>query len=103
VLVLDEPTNDLDIETLDLLEDLLAQYDGTVFLVSHDRAFLDNVVTQVIAAEGEGVGRNMPGDTMTGCGSKVRRGDEYARHAKSLAGEKGSARSRLSASKAGQA
>ncbi|TXG98475.1 MAG: ATP-binding cassette domain-containing protein, partial [Zoogloea sp.] len=54
VLVLDEPTNDLDIETLDLLEDLLAQYDGTVFLVSHDRAFLDNVVTQVIAAEGEG-------------------------------------------------
>ncbi len=54
VLVLDEPTNDLDIETLDLLEDLLAQYDGTVFLVSHDRAFLDNVVTQVIAAEGDG-------------------------------------------------
>ena len=54
MLVLDEPTNDLDIETLDLLEDLLAQYDGTVFLVSHDRAFLDNVVTQVIAAEGDG-------------------------------------------------
>jgi len=54
VLVLDEPTNDLDIETLDLLEDLLAGYDGTVFLVSHDRAFLDNVVTQVIAAEGDG-------------------------------------------------
>jgi ATP-binding cassette subfamily F protein uup len=54
VLVLDEPTNDLDIETLDLLEALLAGYDGTLFLVSHDRAFLDNVVTQVIAAEGEG-------------------------------------------------
>jgi ABC transport system ATP-binding/permease protein len=54
VLVLDEPTNDLDIETLDLLEDLLASYDGTLFLVSHDRAFLDNVVTQVIAWEGEG-------------------------------------------------
>ncbi|MCE1187139.1 ATP-binding cassette domain-containing protein [Zoogloea sp.] len=54
VLVLDEPTNDLDIETLDLLEDLLASYDGTVFLVSHDRAFLDNVVTQVIAADGDG-------------------------------------------------
>ncbi|QDF98589.1 ABC transporter ATP-binding protein [Azoarcus sp. DD4] len=54
VLVLDEPTNDLDIETLDLLEDLLAGYDGTLFLVSHDRAFLDNVVTQVIAAEGDG-------------------------------------------------
>ncbi|NMG01860.1 ATP-binding cassette domain-containing protein [Azoarcus taiwanensis] len=54
VMVLDEPTNDLDIETLDLLEDLLCQYDGTLFLVSHDRAFLDNVVTQVIAAEGDG-------------------------------------------------
>jgi ATP-binding cassette subfamily F protein uup len=54
VLVLDEPTNDLDIETLDLLEELLAGYDGTLFLVSHDRAFLDNVVTQVIAAEGDG-------------------------------------------------
>ncbi len=54
VLVLDEPTNDLDIETLELLEDLLAQYDGTLFLVSHDRAFLDNVVTQVIVFEGEG-------------------------------------------------
>jgi len=54
VLVLDEPTNDLDIETLELLEDLLAGYDGTLFLVSHDRAFLDNVVTQVIAFEGEG-------------------------------------------------
>ena len=54
VMVLDEPTNDLDIETLDLLEDLLSRYDGTLFLVSHDRAFLDNVVTQVIAAEGDG-------------------------------------------------
>ena len=49
VLVLDEPTNDLDIETLELLEQLLGQYPGTIFLVSHDRAFLDNVVTQVIA------------------------------------------------------
>ena len=54
VLMLDEPTNDLDIETLELLEELLANYDGTLFLVSHDRAFLDNVVTQVIAFEGEG-------------------------------------------------
>jgi ATP-binding cassette subfamily F protein uup len=54
VMVLDEPTNDLDIETLDLLEDLLSAYDGTLFLVSHDRAFLDNVVTQVIAADGDG-------------------------------------------------
>jgi len=54
VLVLDEPTNDLDIETLELLEELLGNYDGTLFLVSHDRAFLDNVVTQVIAFEGDG-------------------------------------------------
>ena len=55
VLVLDEPTNDLDIETLELLETLLQDYIGTLFLVSHDRAFLDNVVTQVIAFEGEGM------------------------------------------------
>jgi ATP-binding cassette subfamily F protein uup len=51
--VLDEPTNDLDIETLDLLEDLLQNYGGTVFLVSHDRRFLDNVVTSLIAWEGD--------------------------------------------------
>jgi ABC transport system ATP-binding/permease protein len=54
VLVLDEPTNDLDIDTLDLLEDLLQDYAGTVFLVSHDRAFLDAIVTQTYAAEGDG-------------------------------------------------
>jgi ATP-binding cassette subfamily F protein uup len=54
VLVLDEPTNDLDIDTLDLLEGLLQDYAGTVFLVSHDRAFLDAIVTQTFAAEGEG-------------------------------------------------
>ncbi|MEO8305208.1 MAG: ATP-binding cassette domain-containing protein [Betaproteobacteria bacterium] len=61
VLVLDEPTNDLDIETLELLEALLQDYRGTVFLVSHDRAFLDNVVTEVIAFEGEGVLREHVG------------------------------------------
>ena len=55
VLVLDEPTNDLDIETLELLESLLIEYPGTLFLVSHDRAFLDAVVTQVIVLEGQGV------------------------------------------------
>ncbi len=55
VLVLDEPTNDLDIDTLELLEDCLRDYSGTVFLVSHDRAFLDNVVTQSIVFEAEGV------------------------------------------------
>ncbi len=54
LLVLDEPTNDLDIETLDLLQELLDDYDGTVMLVSHDRDFLDRVVTQTIALEGRG-------------------------------------------------
>ncbi len=54
VLVLDEPTNDLDIDTLELLETLLQDYSGTLFLVSHDRAFLENTVTQVIAFEGQG-------------------------------------------------
>ncbi len=61
VLVLDEPTNDLDIETLELLEVLLQSYSGTLFLVSHDREFLDNVVTQVIAFEGDGVLREYVG------------------------------------------
>jgi ATP-binding cassette subfamily F protein uup len=54
VLVLDEPTNDLDIDTLELLESLLQDFPGTLFLVSHDRAFLENTVTQVIAFEGNG-------------------------------------------------
>lgn len=61
VLVLDEPTNDLDIDTLELLEELLQNYDGTVFVVSHDRTFLDNVVTSTIAFEGEGLWREYEG------------------------------------------
>ncbi|MDZ4315424.1 MAG: ATP-binding cassette domain-containing protein [Azonexus sp.] len=61
VLVLDEPTNDLDIETLELLEELLQNYQGTLFLVSHDRTFLDNVVTQTIVAEGDGNWREYVG------------------------------------------
>ncbi|MFY7866604.1 ATP-binding cassette domain-containing protein [Roseateles sp.] len=61
VLVLDEPTNDLDIETLELLEELLSEYDGTVFLVSHDRRFLDNVVTSTIVNEGDGRWREYEG------------------------------------------
>ncbi len=61
VLVLDEPTNDLDIDTLDLLEELLQDYPGTVFLVSHDRTFLDNVVTSTIAHEGDGLWREYEG------------------------------------------
>ncbi|HEX8787304.1 MAG TPA: ATP-binding cassette domain-containing protein [Telluria sp.] len=60
-LVLDEPTNDLDIDTLELLEELLTDYSGTVFLVSHDRTFLDNVVTQVIVSEGQGMWREYVG------------------------------------------
>lgn len=54
LLILDEPTNDLDVETLDLLQDILGEYDGTVLLVSHDRDFIDRVATTTIALEGEG-------------------------------------------------
>ena len=61
VLVLDEPTNDLDIESLELLEAALQDYDGTLLLVSHDRAFLDNVVTQTLAFEGDGSWHEYPG------------------------------------------
>ncbi len=61
VLVLDEPTNDLDIDTLELLEELLQSYAGTVFLVSHDRRFLDNVVTSTIAWEGDAEFGGNPG------------------------------------------
>lgn len=61
VLILDEPTNDLDIETLDLLQELIADYDGTVLLVSHDRDFLDRVATITIAMEGDGQARAYPG------------------------------------------
>ncbi|MBV9549293.1 MAG: ABC transporter ATP-binding protein, partial [Alphaproteobacteria bacterium] len=53
-LVLDEPTNDLDLETLDLLEEVIADYPGTALIVSHDRDFLDRVATQIVAAEGSG-------------------------------------------------
>ena len=61
VLVLDEPTNDLDIDTLELLEELLQGYEGTVFLVSHDRTFLDNVVTSTLAWDGPGAWREYEG------------------------------------------
>lgn len=61
VLVLDEPTNDLDLDTLELLEDLLTQYRGTLLLVSHDREFIENIVTQVIAHEGAGQWREYSG------------------------------------------
>lgn len=61
LLVLDEPTNDLDMETLDLLEDMLAEYDGTLILVSHDRAFLDGVVTSCLSPVGDGKWVETPG------------------------------------------
>ena len=77
VLVLDEPTNDLDIDTLELLEELLQNYDGTVFLVSHDRRFVDNVVTSIIASEGEGQWREYEGDVQDWL-TQSRRGRELA-------------------------
>lgn len=73
MLVLDEPTNDLDVETLELLEELLANFDGTVLLVSHDRAFMDNVVTSVFAFEGDGVVKEYVG----GYSDWVRQGGRF--------------------------
>ncbi|WP_041527261.1 ABC-F family ATP-binding cassette domain-containing protein [Paracoccus aminophilus] len=61
LLVLDEPTNDLDVETLDLLQDILGEYDGTVLLVSHDRDFIDRVATTTVALEGDGKATVYPG------------------------------------------
>ena len=61
LLVLDEPTNDLDVETLELLESLLVEYQGTVLLVSHDRAFLNDVVTSTLAIEADGRVREYDG------------------------------------------
>ena len=78
VLVLDEPTNDLDIETLELLEQLLQEYKGTLFLVSHDRAFLDNVVTQTIASEGEGIWHEYAGGYQDWADYQARRRAEEA-------------------------
>ncbi len=61
LMILDEPTNDLDLETLDLLQEMLAEYEGTILLVSHDRDFLDRVVTSTIVLEGDGVIEEYPG------------------------------------------
>ena len=73
VLVLDEPTNDLDVETLELLESLLVEYQGTVLLVSHDRAFLNDVVTSTLAIEADGGSRSTTAATTTTCASARRR------------------------------
>jgi len=78
VLVLDEPTNDLDIDTLELLEELLQNFDGTVFLVSHDRTFLDNVVTSTIAFEGEAKWREYEGG-VTDWLTQTKRANEIAK------------------------
>ena len=66
VLVMDEPTNDLDIETLELLEELPVDYQGTVLLICHDRVFLDNVVTQVVARRATARLKNTSAATRTG-------------------------------------
>jgi ATP-binding cassette subfamily F protein uup len=76
ILVLDEPTNDLDIDTLELLESLLLDYPGTVFLVSHDRAFLDNLVTSVLAFEGEGRVRECVGGYSDWCDWQVQQAQQ---------------------------
>jgi ATP-binding cassette subfamily F protein uup len=90
VLVLDEPTNDLDIETLELLEELLQEYDGTVFLVSHDRAFLDNVVTSTIAYEDDGLWREYEGGVQDWL-TQSRRARELTQPAQSAQTAKGRA------------
>jgi ATP-binding cassette subfamily F protein uup len=79
VLVLDEPTNDLDIDTLELLEDLLQNFDGTVFLVSHDRTFLDNVVTSTIAYEGNARWREFEGGVQDWL-TQTKRANEIAKN-----------------------
>ncbi len=61
VIILDEPTNDLDMDTLDLLQDVLSDFDGTVIVVSHDRDFLDRLATSIVAVEGDGVVEEYPG------------------------------------------
>jgi ATP-binding cassette subfamily F protein uup len=81
VLVLDEPTNDLDIDTLELLEARLQDYAGTLFLVSHDRTFLDNVVTQTIAFEGDGLLREYAGGFSDWAGYHARRNAQLAEEA----------------------
>jgi ATP-binding cassette subfamily F protein uup len=76
LLVMDEPTNDLDVETLELLEDLLANYKGTLLLVSHDREFIDNVVTNTLVLEGDG----RVGEYIGGYTDWVRQRDPAVRH-----------------------
>jgi len=94
LLVLDEPTNDLDMETLDLLEDVLDGYAGTVLLVSHDRAFLDHVVTMVVALDGEG-----NAETVVGGWSDWAAQQQKAQKARSAAAREAKAASKPGAAK----
>jgi len=92
LLVLDEPTNDLDIETLELLEELLADYPGTLLIVSHDRAFLDNVVTQSIVSLGDGRWREYAGGWADVEAARGREAADAAQAAASAARATGTAR-----------
>ena len=101
LLVLDEPTNDLDLETLDLLQEMLADYAGTVLLVSHDRDFLDRVVSTVIAPEGDGRWVEYAGgysDMLAQRGADLRRGGQAGGEIGGQAGERVAATRRASAS-----
>jgi ATP-binding cassette subfamily F protein uup len=89
LLVLDEPTNDLDLETLDVLEEMLGDYEGTVILISHDRDFLDRVVTSVIVPEGNGRWIEYAGGYSD---MLAQRGEDLAREAKAVVEEKKEAR-----------
>ncbi len=100
VLVLDEPTNDLDIDTLDLLKQLLQDYKGTVFLVSHDRYFLDNVVTSIIANEGDGFWREYEGGYEDWKIQKARSDKIRASNASTKSSDKAEAKVEVKAEKA---
>ena len=94
-LVLDEPTNDLDLETLDLLEEVIADYPGTALLVSHDRDFLDRVATSIVLAEGDGRFTEYAGgysDMLAQRGGMPERGERRARQLQDAETEKPAAR-----------
>lgn len=86
LLILDEPTNDLDVETLDLLQDILGEYDGTVLLVSHDRDFIDRIATATVAMEGEGRVQAYPGGWSDYAAQRPDRPDEALKSATKPAG-----------------
>jgi ATP-binding cassette subfamily F protein uup len=98
LLILDEPTNDLDLETLELLESSLQEYEGSVLLVSHDRAFMDAVATQTLVAQGEGLWREYPG----GYSDWIDQGGEWLTESTKVAAKSSSA-SALPASASTQA